>query len=366
MTTDEPSPLALVPAWSVCLVEPLMSEPRRAALNDAMLAVCRRQPDWAVAWFAGVCADMARSLPANDPWRYLNARAGEMTTIEHSPPLRYLADLRRSGARPAQSIVRDTISTLADSTPSDERGSPSTAPGSRSQASGESQPFPRGRPDTRPPHTSPPAEYAQPPFAHRFNSEPMQFAVALDAALDGLAVATATSAQTVFGPRAGQRFGTYRDEADLVTLVGNDVAQDSAVAALYDGLEPPAAATLAFAALGYRTLAQAIERIYPGTADRWKQPSPGNVASNVVQPAKLTQVVAGTVLYESCVGALRWLIHRRRSHVGPDDGFVTESCFRWISRADRIVLGREWDVSAVETTISAEREHTTRNQQDFD
>lgn len=57
--------------WLMTLHEPLLSSRRRRALDAAMEDVVFRYSPWAVNWFAGLCVDVAATLPPSDPWRHL-------------------------------------------------------------------------------------------------------------------------------------------------------------------------------------------------------------------------------------------------------------------------------------------------------
>lgn len=77
--------------WSVTLVEPLIRPARRRAAEDDLESAHGARPDVVRLWFAGVTSDVARSLPAADPWRSL------VLPNDPSEPVRW-PDGRRFGS----------------------------------------------------------------------------------------------------------------------------------------------------------------------------------------------------------------------------------------------------------------------------
>lgn len=97
MSASPPRAFDAALAWSHCLYDPLLTPRDRAVREDAMLTVCFENPTWAAGFYGGVIADLARSLPDEDPWRHLSGRVGSMT-VGQNPPERDGA-VRPDGAR---------------------------------------------------------------------------------------------------------------------------------------------------------------------------------------------------------------------------------------------------------------------------
>jgi hypothetical protein len=77
--------------WLVAQCEPLMATLDRAVADEALLALCLREPEWATWWFAGVVADQMGTLPPGDPWLVLPARvtgAGMVRGVSVAVPTR--------------------------------------------------------------------------------------------------------------------------------------------------------------------------------------------------------------------------------------------------------------------------------------
>ena len=55
--------------WAVCLVEPLVSLQRLVHLDEALADAASADPELVSLVFAGVTADVVRTLPADDAWR---------------------------------------------------------------------------------------------------------------------------------------------------------------------------------------------------------------------------------------------------------------------------------------------------------
>jgi len=72
--------------WAMTLAEPLLSPATRARLETGMEMCSLTHPEWATVFFGGVLADMALTLPPDDPWRHLSARIGELTVGPNPPP----------------------------------------------------------------------------------------------------------------------------------------------------------------------------------------------------------------------------------------------------------------------------------------
>ena len=85
MSPSRPRAFDAALAWSHCLHDPLLSPRDRAVREDAMLAVCLGHPLWAATFYGGVLADLARSLPDDDPWRALSGRIGSLTVGDLAP-----------------------------------------------------------------------------------------------------------------------------------------------------------------------------------------------------------------------------------------------------------------------------------------
>jgi len=65
--------------WAAGLTEPLLPTLARVAADQAVRRHAAADPRWAVTLFAGVLADVLTTLPAEDPWRHLSARIGDLT-----------------------------------------------------------------------------------------------------------------------------------------------------------------------------------------------------------------------------------------------------------------------------------------------
>ncbi|GEL47775.1 hypothetical protein CHO01_28910 [Cellulomonas hominis] len=212
------NPLALPAAWAAALCEPLISTRRRADLDAAMRQRATESPRWAVIFFAGMVSDQIQTLPAEDPWRHLSARAGDLTRCDVPRP-----------------------------------------PDSTGAVSG------------------------------------------------------------------GDVFGQPSQGEDLVDLSPGDPGAEVTSAALADGLEPPAAAVLAFAADGWRAAAGALEEV----------------------------LAQGHEVFEIGADALRWAVWRRRAYVGADDDLTMLSAMQWAWRAQALSEGGALDLAESETTMIA-------------
>ena len=120
-------------------------------------------------------------------------------------------------------------------------------------------------------------------------------------------------AVSVAGP-----FGTMADGVDLVPATFPSPMTDVGVAALSDGLSPMAAATLAFAADGWRKCNVALTDAYT----RFTQ-SDG-------------QVTSAACLVAAGGDAMRWALWRRRVYSGPADDWFLASAFSWLWRAEHL------------------------------
>lgn len=91
--------------WLVAQGEPLLATLDRVVADEALVALCLREPEWVTWWFAGVISDQMGTLPPGDPWLVLSARVG--ADMVRGTPLTVPA---RTGARGANG----TFGTLAD------------------------------------------------------------------------------------------------------------------------------------------------------------------------------------------------------------------------------------------------------------
>lgn len=67
------SRVAVIYAWSLTLVNPLIDRAWRERVRASMAALVDSEPTWAAAYFAGLLGAVAHSLPDDDPWRRLTA-----------------------------------------------------------------------------------------------------------------------------------------------------------------------------------------------------------------------------------------------------------------------------------------------------
>ena len=66
--------------WLVAQCEPLVPALDRAVVEQAFVLEVTESPGRAAWWFGGLIADHMLTLPAEDPWRSLSARAGHALT----------------------------------------------------------------------------------------------------------------------------------------------------------------------------------------------------------------------------------------------------------------------------------------------
>ena len=95
--------------WAAGLAEPLLPTLARVAADDAMRRHAAADPQWAVTLFGGALADVLTTLPAEDPWRHLSARIGDLTigTPPRTDPGPGAWRRDRGGARRAFGTWRD-------------------------------------------------------------------------------------------------------------------------------------------------------------------------------------------------------------------------------------------------------------------
>lgn len=74
LASQEPWDHEPLVSWLVLLSESLVPPEVGAEIVERAEQACAQNPLRASMWLAGTCADMARSLPANDPWRTLSVR----------------------------------------------------------------------------------------------------------------------------------------------------------------------------------------------------------------------------------------------------------------------------------------------------
>lgn len=126
---------------------------------------------------------------------------------------------------------------------------------------------------------------------------------------------------------SGRVFGVIDDAEDLLPPTFSDPLTDPALAALAPGLTPEPAALIAFATVDWQACGKACA------------------------------LLSGD-LYDSFATAVRWLVHRRRTHLGVDttgDTWPTESIYRWTQRATAITTGADWSPGQIDRLILAAR-----------
>ncbi len=64
--------------WGIVMHDPLLPDRARQRGVEHIDALALEEPAWAAAFFGGVAADIAGTLPAEDPWRTLSGTAGSI------------------------------------------------------------------------------------------------------------------------------------------------------------------------------------------------------------------------------------------------------------------------------------------------
>lgn len=123
----------------------------------------------------------------------------------------------------------------------------------------------------------------------------------------------------------GAHFGGEDSGKDLVDLGPGDPGAEVATAALAGGLEPAAAAVLAFAADGWLRAALAL----------------------------LAAAEQGSPIFETGAAALRWAMWRRRAYVGADDPLTMLSAMQWAWRARTVEESGELVLAGTERQLIA-------------
>jgi hypothetical protein len=72
-------------AWALTMLRPLLHPRRRARFEDSMASAFLDSPRWCNNYVGGVLVCLVATLPNNDPWRHISARAGDLTAGEHPP-----------------------------------------------------------------------------------------------------------------------------------------------------------------------------------------------------------------------------------------------------------------------------------------
>lgn len=150
---------------------------------------------------------------------------------------------------------------------------------------------------------------------------------------------------------AGNPFGTWRDEVDLVPLVYSSPYDDPGLMALAgDDLTAAAAAILGAGGYGWSATASMIDEV--------REVGDLEVGGQVQSISGGVDSRDGIRLHfakESAIQAVRWAVHRRRGYMGFEDQWPAESAFRWAWRASRSATGKAWSQDDVDRALEAEK-----------
>lgn len=125
-------------------------------------------------------------------------------------------------------------------------------------------------------------------------------------------------APPVTGARSAKRsFGTRRDVSDMIIPEFNDWYMDLALAGVAEELDPNASALIGFASHGFIPALRAATHIL----------------DELVESRKVSVTASGPTMREILWRAVTRVIHRRRTYMGHDDGFITSQMFEWTVRA---------------------------------
>lgn len=124
----------------------------------------------------------------------------------------------------------------------------------------------------------------------------------------------------------GTVFGTIESAFDLRRIgAGDDPLRDIAMAPLYPNLSPLSAVMVAFAGDSGRYLRDMMSHAFNAM---WK-----------AYMAQTSSHRASELFLHNFTAALRWVAWRRQVYLGPYDHFVENTCFQWITKAERVVGG---------------------------
>lgn len=127
-------------------------------------------------------------------------------------------------------------------------------------------------------------------------------------------------------------FGTWSDATDIIFPSHRDRLSDLNLAALADPMPADAARLFAAAAGGWKA------------ALAWCE-------ENLPQQGRLDEEAAAALVATARV-ALVWAAYRRRIFAGADDHFFPSSASQWITRAEAVASGEDFDEARAARELS--------------